>query len=57
MCQLLTEIEYCRKRMVEFAETYGYHANQTVVISQYLDILLNLYSKRKSSHLVFENID
>jgi hypothetical protein len=57
MCQLLTEIEYCRKRMVEFAETYGYHANQTVVISQYLDILLNIYSKRTSTHYGFENMD
>jgi hypothetical protein len=57
MCQLLTEIEYCRNRMVEFAEKYGYHANQTVVISQYLDILLNLYSNRTSTHFGYKNWD
>jgi hypothetical protein len=57
MCQLLTEIEYCRNRMIEFAEKYGYHANQTVVISQYLDILLNLYSNPTSAHFGFKNLD
>jgi len=43
---LLEEIDLMKKHLVETSETYGLVANETVKVSQELDLLLVRYQKQ-----------